>query len=229
MHGRLQNTRSELTLQSATPLYGVRLESDASATLRVRFDTETGEAPPAVPVFACSPQRQPLLAQRDGQGFVLPGLPLGEYSVRSGAPECEQRGATPVVLSSDGEVVEVEIELTPPAKVHGWLLDRDGLGVVDAWVQVTHAHPLWALVAEEAPVDLTAADGEFELSGLMPGHYQLLARATVGRGTALRDIFVEAGKRLELVLGLEEHDSSDPPDPPKGRPTSRDPKPGENQ
>lgn len=202
VQGKLQKAAPELDLQGVGDPPPIRVRADASAMIRVGIDGKSSAPAASIAVFACGGQGEPTLAQRDGQAFVLAGLPLGPYRVHLGTPDCTGTAGVSVDLERDGQVADVA--LSPPflAGVRGRLVDSAGAPVPDAWVTISDAHPAWAHLLERMPAVMTDVDGEFGFSGLLPGHYVVFAESTSYAGTARQSVeLVPAGVRaLRLVL-----------------------------
>lgn len=215
VQGKLQSAAPELHLQGPMGSARIQVRADASGTIRVNVDDGTNAPGAAIAVFACSRQGAPLLAQREGQGFLLTGLPLGTYGVHLGSGECTGAIEAPLTLERDGQVVNVTLTPPPLAGVRGRLLDSAGAPVPDAWVRASDPHPAWALLLEGAPAVMTDAEGEFSVSGLLPGRYEVLAYA--GSHAARQSVELAPGDELELRLVLERRAPSETPSPPLGR------------
>lgn len=218
--GRQQRAAHALDLTGTSEPEPLVLRADESATLRARVIGEPRAPGAAVAVFACDARGQATLARRDGDRFVLEGLALGRYTVHAGTSACAGEAETVVSLERDAETVEVDVSLPPAARVRGRLLDAQGVPVPDAWVRAADSHRAWALLVEGTPAVMTNAEGEFELSGLLPGRYELLAHGTGDLGVARVDVELAAADERELRLVL-----SAPASPkdvsPVGRPATK--------
>jgi hypothetical protein len=211
VQGKLQSAAPELSVRGSEEPARIRMRADPAATIRVSVDAGAHAPGAAVAVFACSQRGEAVLAQRDGEHFLLEGLALGRYGVHAGSSDCTNARETPVTLERDAEVAEVSLTLPRAARVRGRLVDARGAPVADAWVRASDPHPAWALLAESTPAVMTDAQGDFDLSGLMPGRYELRAQGPFETGDAQKSIEIAPGAELELVLDLRAPEQALPP------------------
>jgi protocatechuate 3,4-dioxygenase beta subunit len=201
VQGTGQSRSVELDLRGSREVPRVRLQADAAAAIRVQL--EPGAVSAADAVFVCSAEGGAMLARRDGERFELRGLPLGAYHVHVGSSECQGALGAEVTLEHEGQVAEVSLSRPRAATVRGRLVDTRGMPVGDAWVRASDTHPAWALLVESAPAVLTDGEGAFTLAGLLPGHYELVARAPFEAGVARQPLELAPGEERELRLVLD--------------------------
>jgi hypothetical protein len=220
VQGVAQRSAPELTLDRSGEPPSVRLRADASASIRVRLEG-SGNAPvAALSAFACRAGGESLIARRDGRDFLFERLALGRYEVHLGPSPCGSATAADVTLESDGQLADVSLQLPRLARVHGRLVDTRGVPVPDAWVSIADPHPAWGLLSETTPPVVTDAEGQFSLSGLVPGRYELSARAAFNGGSMRQSVEVAPGDAREVVLALEPPAPAEDPSPPSMRPVA---------
>lgn len=203
VEGKVQSASIELDLRGVRDVPRVRLRADASGIVRVQIEQGSGTYGAATAVFACSAEGEAQLAVRDGESFVLQGLPLGTYGVHLGSSDCGGTAGAKVTLERAGQVAEVSLPLPRGARVRGRLVDPAGVPVADAWVRAADAHPAWALLVDGAPPVLTDGEGVFLLEALLPGSYDLIARGPFEAGTARQHVVLAPGDDHEVKLVLE--------------------------
>lgn len=139
----------------------------------------------------------PVIAVVEPDGHARFDLPLGEYTVYLGPTSDVPPDARRVVLSADGQRVEVELPRPSLLSISGVAVDAAGMPVPDVWV---HAESTaWdAMGAPLGVPTLTNERGEFTVQELIPGSYRIMADRS--RSERTRDA-VQAGAE-DVVLRL---------------------------
>jgi hypothetical protein len=111
---------------------------------------------------------------------VWSDLPLADYDVYVELPTS---GATARArLQQDGQIVSLELPAPPRGSIAGKVVDESGSPLIDAWVSASPSEPLARAAQVSDPPTLTDERGEFTLSDLAPGNYELQARSSAGAG-----------------------------------------------
>jgi carboxypeptidase family protein len=161
---------------------GILLRAPPTGTIHARFASAPGDDSASLSVFARGASGHAVESMPSaGDGFVFERMPLGRYEVYVNLPPAHGQ---PVValLQHHGQLVE--LELAPPLalSIQGRALDESGTPWLDAWVTMLPSDDLARTpTAVETPT-LTDARGEFTLTGLAPGRYDLQVQGTSGMG-----------------------------------------------
>lgn len=141
----------------------------------------------------------PLSAIADDRGrFSLPPLPSGGH-VLSVQAEAHLSREVPLQARSGDDTRDLEIYLTPAARLTGQVVTRDGTGVPGAALLIPRYQA--ATPAMLSPVGQTDNDGRFALN-LAPASVQLVAR-TPGFSEAVSEMLdLTEGKTVDQKLTL---------------------------
>lgn len=187
-----------LRMEAGLALRGVVLDEHANLVTEARVDLEA-ELQPDLGPFAPEPRRR----LTDGRGmFVFAGLAPGTYrlTVRPGGTRLA-RHRLHDVRARPPSAEPLEIRLQRAHRIEGTLVDARGVPARDALIELT---PLAGNHGVSRPTRTDQA-GRFELHGLAPGLYRLLAGAdsSPASPTATRTVSVpaDAGLRVELPPG----------------------------
>ena len=152
----------------------VTLRLAASASIRV---TLTGnDAQHSARVFAQQRQGAIVPAAAHGDELVFERLPLGEYKVFMGSEGASDESGAVVALKQDGEVARVRLASPKLASIRGVVIDPAGNPVLDTWVRAVSSNALLGVYADTPSAAITDNQGHFQLSGLIPGRYDVCTR-----------------------------------------------------
>jgi hypothetical protein len=189
---------------------GVRIELPATGELRGTVRDEQGRALARVRVQLSAGGLQPGASAGDDGSFVFPALAPGSYRVTA------WRGSELLRARDEGgDTVEVGVGTTTTLDlvfaaangvIRGVVRDEDGGALADAFVSArleAEGAPAGAAVRERWMSSgdrprLSEADGQFTLTGLMPGRYTLLAQRR-GGGEASSE-HVAVGETVTLTI-----------------------------
>lgn len=150
-------------------------------------------------VLARAANEFPVSAGVAPDGHARFDLPLGQYAVYLGPTSGVPRDVRQVVLSADGETVEVRVPVPELLEISGVVLDEAGFPVPDEWVFAEST----AIEGTGQPLGapaLTSERGEFTVQDVIPGAYRIL---TDRSRTHRTQEAVQAGAR-DVVLRLPE-------------------------
>jgi hypothetical protein len=173
--------RSDSVRVSLKPGSSARIELHAygSGSIRARIEGGSAFDLSALTLLARGHREGLELAQHLSDGLVLPELPLGSYDIISepfveGSQQC-------VDLTRDGQTVEIALSLGAPQTLSGWVVDEQGQGVPDVWV---NARPQSGNLGPPRPTSpvLSDMEGAFSLTGLLRGPYQIQVSTARGEG-----------------------------------------------
>jgi protocatechuate 3,4-dioxygenase beta subunit len=193
--GRVVDTVDVVLDSKGAP--SVVLRAEPAATIQASIRASATQLA-ALTVFARRAGETPVAGVlREGQ-FVFDALPLGRYSLTVGAArDLPAPGDAEVSLERDGQTVNVSLSAPPLTSIEGRVVDSLGMPVMDAWVKAEFP-PLLEPPGHGMAPTLTDPEGNFVLSRLPAGQYDVTASAPLGE-VALEG--VSGGTRgLRLVL-----------------------------
>ncbi len=126
-------------------------------------------------VFARGPSGFPLQAALEHGRFSFDALPFGDYEVYVELPT--SGALARARLGQDSQLVSLELAAPEWRTIQGTVIDATGLPLVDGWVSASPSEPLARSSHVSDPPTLTNEHGEFTLSGLVAGAYDLQARS----------------------------------------------------
>jgi hypothetical protein len=173
------------------------LRAKPSATLLAHIGAAKSARLGSFQVLARQRDELPVSAVVEADGRARFELALGQYAVYLGPTSSVPRDAPRVLLSADGERVQVELSQPQLLDISGVVLDAAGLPLPDLWVYAESS----ARDATGAPVGAPALSnehGEFTLQELIAGSYNIFA----GEGRSQRTNDVHAGARDVLLRVL---------------------------
>jgi hypothetical protein len=134
-------------------------------------------------------------------GFLIAGLPAGEYRVVVDAEGYVPELIESVLLEAGVDPERLEVRLSPGALLEGLVTDRNGRPLEGATVTATRESSRVALGGPGPPLrDHGDAEGRYRLEGLPLGASTIAADAQGHRG-AVRDVVLEEGaNRLDFEL-----------------------------
>ncbi|HKO50188.1 MAG TPA: carboxypeptidase-like regulatory domain-containing protein [Polyangiaceae bacterium] len=161
------------------------LKTFAFAAIRVSVNANRDDRP--FNVFITADNGLPREPTLDAGDFVFSNLPLGRYRAYIDSPP-QDPGQSPVAtLSRDGQLERLTLSLPTTEVIAGRVLDENGAPVVDAWVQVVPVDfDRDPTVGNRRPA-VSDQQGQFTISGLPHGRYDVHAESSVGDAHA-RDI-----------------------------------------
>lgn len=107
--------------------------------------------------------------------FEVADLAPGSYELQVSHPQYSP-GRAVVTLPASGRLDGVEVRLEPGVKIRGRVLDESGAPVADAFVLLLDPQS-GAPVPGDPRGRMTGTDGAFELAGVAPGTWSLVASA----------------------------------------------------
>ncbi|MFQ3545546.1 carboxypeptidase regulatory-like domain-containing protein [Halobacillus rhizosphaerae] len=133
----------------------------------------------------------------DGNGnYMIGGLAPGSYSISSSAAGYAINAVGALVES--GQTTTVDIALSPAAgSISGVVTDEEGMPILNSFIEIKVFDQAGNLIQTV----LADSQGEFLISGLSPGTYQLSITATNFAGATV-GAFVEAGETTFLFVPL---------------------------
>jgi protocatechuate 3,4-dioxygenase beta subunit len=137
---------------------------------------------------------QSIETKTDARGaFRLEGVGAGLYSLRATA-----RGFGSAYKSDVRPGATVNLMARPGGWLAGRVIDPKGLPVRGALVRAEKEPQFWG----SSPVEATDAEGRFELAGLEPGTYSVVARHADFAPGIVTGIAVDVEGRADLSIGL---------------------------
>lgn len=153
----------------AATIYATISDGDADPAMLTVFARRAGDVP-ITGSWSSSQSR-----------FVFDALPLGRYSLTVGmAPDESTSPEAEVSLDRVGQTVKVSLSAPALAPIEGSVVDSQGTPVVDAWVRAALSPRHYPLQARSLPATLTDQDGNFTLSHVPPGQYEITASSPLG-------------------------------------------------
>ncbi len=197
--------RRGLELAPGEVLEGVELRFEPGARLVGRVTDPDGR--PVRDAFvevngAPGPALAGARAVTDGDGhFRMPGVAPGRYSVVA-QKHPFRRGVREIEIGAADSEVQVELQLGAGLAVRGSVVDDQGAAAAECWLTLSKA----GVNVGNRIGDLSRSDGTFEIAGVEPGSYRLVAekagfrraggaRAAGGRGARCRGPPAPAGAR----------------------------------
>lgn len=174
--GEHATARVAVPTTSAAPLV---LRMGPVATLHVTARSPDGSTPGSLIVLAARGSEGPVLSQSASDGFTFKHLKLGRYRVYA---EQAPTAAREVMLSHDGELVEIALELPPLTTISGEVVDARGTPRPDAWVRATMSGSEFAAFSRTGAAVLSDAQGRFTIEGVLPRPHDLVATSEDGHG-----------------------------------------------
>jgi hypothetical protein len=176
---------------AAGPAPSVLLRERPSGSIRVSIEPAPRAGSRGPRVFARAASGFPWEAAAGPGGFSFERLPLGHYEVYVELPSASQRPAS-VLLREHGQLIELELQAPPLHSIRGQVRDAQGNPWVDAWVSAAPSELNVRPPAASDPVVVTDEHGDFTLSALAPGAYDLRvwegARSGELRGVVAGDL-----------------------------------------
>jgi hypothetical protein len=187
-----------ITLSAAAPPPSVVLKSNAAGRIEVSIDGVSEASAVPWQVFARRGDYLPSIARPEGESFVFERLPLGQYVIDLGTSGSAVSAR--VTLERNQQVARVTLATPPLGAITGSVVDALGTPVVDAWVRATIADPMLSGVYRAGGPTLTDGRGEFTLSNLPGGRYDLWIKGNTGAANAKS---IESGAQ-DVVIRIEE-------------------------
>lgn len=204
--------RLHVALQDSD-LTGLLLRTGPAAAIRVSVTggaTGTSDGSSAPRVFARDVSFITTEATRRDNAFVFDAMPLGRYQVYIDRLTANG-GPSDVQLEYDGQVVDLELAAPELLSIAGRVLDERGAPWLDAWVRVEASNATAGISTATHPPALSDGAGEFLLTGLVAGLYDLhvsnAESSTELRGVAAGSAGVVVQRQAEVASTRASEDS----------------------
>jgi hypothetical protein len=172
------NDVARVSLSESSPPPHVVLRGNASGRIEVSVSRTAKAHEVPWRVFARRGDQIPLVARPEAEVFVFERIPLGTYQLYLGSSAAHN--STAVSLTRDAQIERVTLAAPALGSIAGRIIDSQGAPVVDAWVRATVGDPLLSGDYAAGAPALTDDAGEFTVSSLPEGRYDLWVSSTSG-------------------------------------------------
>jgi len=201
--GYVSGSRGDITVEDGKTVTGIDIQLDRGATISGRV-TSGGSPVAGAEVRPASQRMPPMMSQQmaagaggtttDGDGlYKLDGIAEGDRLI-----EFHKQGfvtAQKPVEVKAGKDVHLDVELDQGKELRGHVVDRSGRGIAGAYISASAAGE-----RRGGPMIVSDSDGNFVLTGLTDGKYEVTARKEGMVSSDATDVDLPQTHPLTLTL-----------------------------
>lgn len=188
-------TSIAMRLRRGAPVSGTVVDSDGASVAGARvWATDAANPWPVV-----DPRLDAVVTDGEGR-YRIAAVPAGTWRVHAGDDEHAPATTAPMSLDGEQAVADLVLTLGPGGTVSGQVTGPDGAPLPVATVRVAGRGIAWSMVRET----LTDADGRFQVTGLPPRGFDVVASHDLGSSQLVPvDLAARLEARVELPITIQ--------------------------